>query len=104
MIRIANVKVSLDAEKDAPLLLALKKIKAGRDRVISWRVSKKSVDARDKENVHFVMAVDIALKNEDAALRALRPGIAARVSDPAAPAEQSQAGRRDDGSGAGGTL
>ena len=93
MIRIANVKVPLDAETDAPLLLALKKIKAGRDRVISWRVSKKSVDARDKENVHFVMAVDIALKNEDAALRALRPGIAARVSDPAAPAVIKRAPR-----------
>ena len=79
MIRVANVKVPLDAGPDAPLLLALKKLKVPREQALSWRVGKKSVDARDKGDVHFVMAVDLTLKNEDAVLRSLKPGVAARI-------------------------
>ena len=65
MLRINNLKISLDAGPDAPLDAALKKIKAPKDQVISWRISKKSVDARDKGDVHFVMAVDVKLKKEE---------------------------------------
>ena len=79
MIRVGNVKVPLDADGDAPLLLALKKLKTDRSQVLSWCIGKKSVDARDKGDVHFVMSVDIVLKNEDGVLRALKPGIASRV-------------------------
>ncbi len=86
MIRIQNIKVPLDADADAPLLLALKKIGVRRDQVTAWRIAKKSVDARDKGNVHFVMAVDAALKNEDALLRAARPGTWIKTPDiPALP-------------------
>ena len=79
MLRIINLKVPLDAEADAPLALALKKLRADRSQVLSWRVSKKSVDARDKGDVHFVMAVDVSFKNEDMVLRAAKPGIASKV-------------------------
>jgi uncharacterized FAD-dependent dehydrogenase len=43
-------------------------------------VSKKSVDARDKGDVHFVVSVDVSLPNEDAYLRAARPGTVTRVT------------------------
>ena len=76
MLRVNNLKIPLDAGKDAPLNAALKKLNAAPGRVLSWRIGKKSVDARDKGDVHFVMAVDVALKNEDAVLRSLKPGIA----------------------------
>ncbi|MBR4360510.1 MAG: hypothetical protein IKP32_07825 [Clostridia bacterium] len=79
MIRVGNVKVPLDADRDAPLGMALKKLKADRSQVISWRIGKKSVDARDQGDVHFVMAVDIALRNEETLLRALKPGVAVKV-------------------------
>ena len=80
MLRVNGIKVSLDAGADAPLDAALKKLKTGRGAVLSWRISKKSVDARDKGNVHFVLSVDVELKNEDALFRALRPGVALRVT------------------------
>ena len=80
MIRIANLKAPLDMEADVPLTLALKKIKADRSAVTSWRVSKKSVDARDKGDVHFVMSVDLSLRNEDAIFRAAKPGEVTRVT------------------------
>ncbi|MBR3018310.1 MAG: hypothetical protein IKH57_14750 [Clostridia bacterium] len=79
MIRIGNLKAPLDMETELPLMLALKKIKADRSAVASWRVSKKSVDARDKGDVHFVISVDIQLKNEDAVFKKLKPGTAVKV-------------------------
>ena len=84
MIRIANIKVPLDENGEAPLQLALKKIKADKSQVKSWRISKKSVDARDKGDVHFVMSVDVSLKNEDAYLHAAKPGTVTKVQ-PVAP-------------------
>ncbi len=79
MIRIGGIKVPLEAEEDAPLEAALKKIRVDKSQALSWHVSRKSVDARDKEDVHFVMAVDVKLKNEDACLRKARPGTAVKA-------------------------
>ena len=79
MIRIANIKVPLDGGAEAPLQGALKKLRADRSQVKDWRVSKKSVDARDKGDVHFVMSVDLSLRNEDAIFRAAKPGEVTRV-------------------------
>ncbi len=86
MLRVSNLKIALDAAADAPLDAALKKLKAPREMLLSWRVSKKSVDARDKGDVHFVMAVDVALKKEEAFFRAAKPGIASRLPIEAPPA------------------
>ena len=79
MLRVANLKIPLDAKGDLPLAMALQKLRAKKEQVTDWRVSKKSVDARDKENVHFVMAVDIAFRDESAVLRAAKPGVASPV-------------------------
>ena len=80
MIRIAGIKVPLDSNAEAPLQGALKKMRTDRTQVKDWRVSKKSVDARDKGDVHFVMSVDLSLRNEDAIFRAAKPGEVARVT------------------------
>jgi uncharacterized FAD-dependent dehydrogenase len=80
MIRVANIKIPLDGPEDAPLTAVLKKLRADRSQVKDWRVSKKSVDARDKGDVHFVVSVDVSLPNEDAYLRAARPGTVTRVT------------------------
>lgn len=80
MLRVANLKISLDAGAEAPLEEALKRLNIPRGRVFSWRVSKKSVDARDKGSVHFVMTVDVALEKEDSVLRALKPGAAVKCA------------------------
>ena len=61
MIRVANIKIPLEAGADEPLAAALKKLRADRSQVKDWRVSKKSVDARDKGDVHFVVSVDVSL-------------------------------------------
>ena len=77
-VRLACQAV-LEGDAEAPLREALAKLKADKSQVKGWRVSKKSVDARDKGNVHFVMSVDISLKNEDLYLRAAKPGTVVKV-------------------------
>ncbi len=80
MLRVANLSVPLDAAQDAPLLAALQKLRLPRERVAAWRIGKKSVDARDKADVHFVMAVDVQLNiDEDAVLQHLKAGIATKI-------------------------
>lgn len=79
MLRVNNLKIALDADAQAPLEAALRRLNAPRGRVLSWRIGKKSVDARDKGDVHFVMAVDVELQGEDALLRSLKPGTAVKL-------------------------
>jgi len=82
MLRIANVGVPLCADPDRKALeTALKKLRLDKSRVLDWHVSKKSVDARDKNDVHFVYAVDIAVQNEDDVLARVKPGIAAKAPE-----------------------
>lgn len=80
MLRVTNLKISLDAGAEAPLAAALNRLNISRERVLSWRVSKKSVDARDKGNVHFVFSVDVEVSGEESVLRALKPGTAVKCA------------------------
>ena len=81
MLRVANLKVSLTdhAEQDA-FNEALRRLRLKPKAVRGYQVSKKSVDARDKGDVHFVFALDLDLKcDEDALLKKLKPGTASVV-------------------------
>ncbi|MBQ8954878.1 MAG: hypothetical protein IJ048_12270, partial [Clostridia bacterium] len=61
MIRLSNVKVPLGYDEKTLIRLAETKLNA-RGRVERVRIAKKSVDARDKGDVHFVMALDVTLR------------------------------------------
>lgn len=84
MLHVANLSVPLCKDADArALAAALKKLRLSKEAVLSWRIAKRSVDARDKSDVHFVYAIDLAPKeNEEALLAALKPGTASRVKLP----------------------
>ena len=86
MLRVAGLNVPLCADADArACALALKKLRLTQQDITSWRVSKHSVDARDRGDVHFVYAVDLTLKQDEAAfLRRLKSGTAA-LAAPDAP-------------------
>ena len=83
MLRLGNVAAPLDAGEKEIAELALHRLRIRRDELLSVKVKKKSVDARDKGDVHFVLTLDVCLKDENAVLRHLKPGIAARVQPPA---------------------
>ncbi len=85
MLRLDNLSLPLDY--DLPLLTeaVLRRLRVPADQLISLTLAKKSVDARDKNDVHFVLSVDVKLKNEDAWLKRMKPGTATRVTPPAPP-------------------
>lgn len=77
MIRVGGVRLPPGHPEDAPFLQALKLAGLTPRQVASWRVSRRSVDARDKARVRLVYALDLELRgNEEAFLsRVNRPGI-----------------------------
>ena len=95
MLRVANLNVPLQADADAyALQLALRKLHLFPDQIAAWHVARKSVDARDKGDVHFVYAIDLQLTQDEAAfLQHLKPGIASHVH-PAAPLHPTAAASR----------
>lgn len=72
MIRVGNIKVSLDTDFRNMKSVASEKLRIPYDRIISAKLSKKSVDARKKNDVHFIISVDIEVKGEEKLLRTLK--------------------------------
>ena len=83
MLRVGNIKIGLQAEADtAALKNALHKLRITEDQVLSWHVSKRSIDARDKGDVHFVYTLDLELREEKKVFAHLKPGITSLVTQP----------------------
>ncbi len=65
MIRVSNVKQRLNQTEEQVFLNTLKNIHLKRELVESYSVYKKSVDARKKEDVCFVLSLDIKIKGDE---------------------------------------
>ncbi len=93
MIRLNNIKVPLDYDEKTLLRLAETKLNA-RGQVLTTRVAKKSVDARDKGDVHFVMALDVILRGDEQKILSRLPrGVQATLAKPE-PKARSLSGAR----------
>ena len=57
MILIRNLRLGADESHDALLLRAAKKLRVAPERIQNWRLVKKSLDARKKDDLHYVCAV-----------------------------------------------
>ena len=64
MLRLDNVKVFKNADKEEVLRLALKKNRVSFDDVISFKILKKSIDARDKRNIHYLYSIAVEVRDE----------------------------------------
>ncbi|WP_261176727.1 FAD-binding protein [Anaerobacillus sp. CMMVII] len=68
MLRISNIKLRADFDPSKEQELLVKKIqkvlKVKQDKILSFSISKKSIDAREKHNVQLVYSVDVEVKNE----------------------------------------
>ena len=70
MLRIRQIKIPLDKDNDEFLYNAISKIlKVKRDDLSNLVIVKKSLDARRKDNVHYVYEVDISVVDEDKILK-----------------------------------
>ncbi len=87
MIRLHNIKVALDYSNKSLASAAAKKLGCTQGQIANCEISKKSVDARKKNDVCFVVSIDVTLKNPQDERRIaarLAPSIGALV-DPYAP-------------------
>ena len=72
MIRINEIKLSLDAPQSELKGAAAKALKIKADQIKSLTVYKRSVDSRKKDNIFFSYAVDVTLGcNEENVLKRL---------------------------------
>lgn len=72
MLRINNIRVPLDFDFSRLEDLCLKKLKISSGNLVSVRLAKKSVDARKKTDVHFIISVDIEVRNEEKVLKTVK--------------------------------
>ncbi|MFA9560442.1 NAD(P)/FAD-dependent oxidoreductase [Evansella sp. AB-rgal1] len=68
MLRISNIKLRADFDPSKEKELLAKKIhkilRVKKDEILSFSISKKSIDAREKNNVQLVYSVDVEIDNE----------------------------------------
>lgn len=65
MIRISNIKIYDNLSDKDIFLFVIKKYKLLEKNILEWHISKKSVDARKKNDVHFSYSLDLEIKNEN---------------------------------------
>ena len=70
MIRINNIRVPLDFDFDNLKSFISKKFAV--NKINSVKLSKKSVDARKKSDVHFIISVDVSAENENKLLKKIK--------------------------------
>jgi len=63
-MRISDIKIYEDMIDEEVLKYACKKNKIDISKVTSWKIYKKSIDARDKNKVHYNYAIDVFLGDE----------------------------------------
>ena len=73
MLRIRQIKVPIDKDNDNFLFTAISKIlKVNIKDLSNLTIVKKSLDARKKDNVHYVYEIDIKVSSEDKILKKLK--------------------------------
>ncbi len=64
MIRVSELKLPLDAEQKVLEKKLAKALRISAEEILEYRIFKRSLDARKKENIHYVYVVDVEVKNE----------------------------------------
>ncbi len=65
MLRIYNIPVSLDKNDCDLKLIASDYLRVSKERIKKAKLFKKSIDARKKNNVHFIYCIDIEVDDEN---------------------------------------
>ena len=64
MIKVNNIKIRDNLNENQILSIALKKLKINNDEVESFNIVKKSIDARDKDDIYYNYSLNISLKDK----------------------------------------
>lgn len=69
MLRITGIKLNIEGGREELVNAAAKRLRIGSDRIRSLKVVKKSLDARDKKNIHWNYIVDCEVPSEEKVLK-----------------------------------
>ena len=64
MIRVGEIKLKLEEDESVLKHKIIKRLRISANDILEQRIYKKGLDARKKENIHYVYTVDVKLKNE----------------------------------------
>lgn len=65
MIRVSNIKIRKDLSEEDVYKYTIEKNKIHEQDILDWQISKKSIDARKKDDVHYNYSIDFKLKDEN---------------------------------------
>lgn len=69
MIRINNIKIRTNLTESEILETAIQRASIKKEDILEWHISKKSIDARKKEDIHYIFNIDLNLKDENKYLK-----------------------------------
>lgn len=69
MLRVSNLKLTIDEDISILKKLVIKKLGIKENELLKYSIYKESIDARKKGNMMFVYTVDVELKNEEKILK-----------------------------------
>lgn len=72
MIRVNQIKVPLSHGREDVLYKTAKVLRVAPEKILSWRIVKKSIDARKKPEIVVIYSVDVRVEAQDRVLRACR--------------------------------
>ncbi len=64
MLRLENIKIREELNNEEVVKIACKKNNIRLDDVLGFYIFKKSIDARNKEDIFYNYAIDLDVKNE----------------------------------------
>ena len=65
MLRVSNIKVRNNLSDQEILEIAIKKYNIHSSDILDWQISKKSLDARNKEDIYYLYSIDLNVKDEN---------------------------------------
>jgi Uncharacterized FAD-dependent dehydrogenases len=81
LIRVQNLKLKPNEEKEMLLEKACKKLRLDKKSVLKWKIVKQSLDARKKGNIFFIYTVDVKVEHESRLLRTIKDKDVAKAMD-----------------------
>ena len=64
MIRIRQVDVKIGGNEEEIIKKCAKKLRTNKENIKNYKIVKKSIDAREKENICFIYEIDVNVQNE----------------------------------------
>lgn len=64
MLKVSSIKIRKNLTENEIFEIAIQKASIEKEDVLSWQIAKKSIDARKKDDVHFLYTIYINVKDE----------------------------------------